>query len=117
MTTDAADALAARLAAAQAARAAAGGVVGFQNPDEWLPRWLASQRRDAEKWHAAHPDEVESVSAKRRKRKPTLASAITQASKAGVTVTGATVAVDGAVVSDVRRNATDRVGQSMARCN
>jgi hypothetical protein len=82
----------------------------YQSPDEWLPQWLASQRRDFEEWlsqwRASHPepepDEVEGADTakparKRREHKPTLAGALKQASKAGVDVKGATLAADGSV--------------------
>jgi nucleotide-binding universal stress UspA family protein len=93
-------ALKARLAAAGAARAAAGELVGFQNPDEWLPQWLASQRRDAEEWHASHPDaeRADTATPARRKRAPTLASVAKQASKAGIEVSRYEVKPDGSVV-------------------
>jgi hypothetical protein len=80
------------------------------SPDEWLPRWLAEQRRKHEKWQPQRrasrlepePDEVEDAATekparKRRARKPTLAGALKQASKAGVDVKGATLAADGSV--------------------
>jgi hypothetical protein len=98
-------ALKARLAAAGAARAAAGELVGFQNPDEWLPQWRASQRRDAEKWlaqwQASHPDDAERADAvmpARRKRAPTLVSVAKQASKAAIEVRRYEVKPDGTVV-------------------
>jgi len=97
-------ALKARLAAAR------GSDSTYQSPDEWLPRWLAEQRRKHEEWQPQRrasrpepePDEVEGADTakparKRRERKPTLAGALKQASKAGVDVKGATLAADGSV--------------------
>ena len=82
----------------------------YQSPNEWLPRWLAEQRRKHEEWQPQRrasrpepePDEVEGAATekparKRRARKPTLAGALKQASKAGVDVKGATLAADGSV--------------------
>ena len=70
----------------------------------------AWQQSDAwQRWQAAHPeperDEVEIESTdteekperRRRERKPTLAGALKQASKAGAKVRGATMAADGSV--------------------
>jgi hypothetical protein len=97
-------ALKARLAAAR------GSDSTYQSPDEWLPRWLAEQRRKHEEWQPQRrasrpepePDEVEGAATekparKRRARKPTLAGALKQASKAGVDVKGATLAADGSM--------------------
>jgi hypothetical protein len=97
-------ALKARLAAARASDST------YQSPDEWLPRWLAEQRRKHEEWQPQRrasrpepePDDVEGAATekparKRRERKPTLAGALKQASKAGVDVKGATLAADGSV--------------------
>ena len=97
-------ALKARLAAAR------GSDSTYQSPDEWLPRWLAEQRRKHEEWQPQRrasrpepePDDVEGAATdkparKRRERKPTLAGALKQASKAGAKVRGATVAADGSV--------------------
>jgi hypothetical protein len=93
----------------------------YQSPDEWLPRWLASQRRKNEEWgaqwRASHPepepDEVEGADTakparKRRERKPTLAGALKQAGKAGAKVRGATVAADGSVSLQFGESQTDQ---------
>jgi hypothetical protein len=93
----------------------------YQSPDEWLPRWLAEQRRKHEEWQpqwrASHPepepDEVEGADTakparKRRERKPTLAGALKQAGKAGAKVRGATVAADGSVSLQFGESQTDQ---------
>ena len=82
---------------ARLAKAAASGWGNstYQSPDEWLPQWLASQRRrDFEKWQSrvSHPElEVEGADAakparKRRSPKPMLASVAKQVSRAGIEV-------------------------------
>jgi hypothetical protein len=93
----------------------------YQSPDEWLPRWLASQRRKNEEWRAQwrashpepEPDEVEGADTakparKRRERKPTLAGALKQAGKAGAKVRGATVEADGSVSLQFGESQTDQ---------
>ena len=93
----------------------------YQSPDEWLPCWLASQRRKNEEWRAQwrashpepEPDEVEGADTakparKRRERKPTLAGALKQAGKAGAKVRGATVAADGSVSLQFGESQTDQ---------
>jgi hypothetical protein len=109
---------------ARLAKAAASGWGNstYQSPDEWLPQWLASQRRDFEEWQsqwrASHPepepDEVEGAdTAKpartRRERRPTLAGALKQASKAGAKVRGATVAADGRVSLQFGESQTEQM--------
>jgi hypothetical protein len=118
---------------ARLAKAAASGWGNstYQSPDEWLPQWLASQRRKNEewqaKWRASHPepepDEVDGADTakptrKRRERKPTLAGALKQASKAGAKVRGATVAADGSVslqFGESQTNQTNDLDKWMAK--
>ena len=108
-------ALKARLAAARASDST------YQSPDKWLPRWLAEQRRKHEEWQPQRrasrpepePDDVEGAATdkparKRRERKPTLAGALKQASKAGAKVRGATVAADGSVSLQFGESQTDQ---------
>ena len=56
------------------------------SPDEWLPRWRAAHPE-------SEPDEVEDTAkpvSKRRERKPSVATLIKRAEKAGKTVTAIT---------------------------
>ena len=98
-------ALKARLAAAR------GSDSTYQSPDEWLPRWLAEQRRKHEEWQPQRlasrpepePDDVEGAATekparKRRERKPTLAGVAKQVSSAGIEVARYEVKPDGTVV-------------------
>jgi hypothetical protein len=87
------------------ARLAAAAASGWGAPSPFLQEAAALRRWRAE--HPAEPErkveiEVENTGTakperKRRQRKPTLAAALKQASKAGVDVKGATLAADGSV--------------------
>ena len=102
---------------ARLAKAAASGWGNstYQSPDEWLPQWLASQRRrDFEKWQSrvSHP-ELEGADAakparKRRSPKPMLASVAKQVSRAGIEVARYEVKPDGTVVVVTGKTGTEQ---------